>query len=56
MKAGVKIYPIPKSGTYYLAIEVKNERPKIGKERYDPKKTKWVDKIHELYEHFYSRL
>jgi len=63
-KAGIRIYPIPKYGDYYLEVEfnktsmfLPKDIKKIikGKERYKSKGNEWVQKIHELYKHFYEK-
>lgn len=63
-KAGIRIYPVPKYGSYCLEIEFNSTsefhykdikgKPKQGTERYDPKGTVWQEKIFELYEHLYK--
>jgi len=65
LKCGIRIYPVPIFGSYYLEVEInktskflKKDIKKIikGEQRFDPKKSKWIDKIREMYEYFYSRI
>lgn len=59
---GIRIYPVPKYGYYFLEIEFNKSaeflpRQKIkvtrGEVKYDPKKKDWVNKIHELYDQLF---
>lgn len=60
---GIRIYPVPKYGYYFLEIEFNrssefNPRHKLkvvpGKEKYDPRKKEWVEKLHDLYAQLYK--
>ena len=62
-KAGIRIYPVPKFGEYFLEVEfnktsmfLKKDIRKIvkGKEMYRQKSSEWGEKIKELYKHFYN--
>jgi len=63
-KVGIRIYPTPKYGDYYIEVEfnktsmfLPKDKNKIikGKERYKSKGKEWVLKINELYKHFYVK-
>lgn len=64
-KRGIRIYPIRHAWHYYvIEIEINKtaaflhkdiKRIITDKKIYDVKKTKWVDKIHELYKYFYDK-
>jgi hypothetical protein len=59
---GIRVYPVPLYGSYFLEIEF-NKSPdfdkryildvKRGSIRFEPKKMLWVEKIAELYEDLY---
>ena len=38
------------------SIEMQSKKAKIGTQRFDPKKDKWVEKIHELYAILYKKM
>ena len=61
-KAGIRIYPVLKYGSYYLEVEFNKSaeflpreviKKKMGTERYPTNTNAWSDKALELYEHFY---
>lgn len=63
-KAGVRVYPVLKRGMFKLVVEfnktdkfLKKDIKKIkeGDEKYNPHKSKWVCKTHELYKYFYEK-
>jgi len=60
---GIRIYPVPQHGKYYLEIEY-NKSPgwekryvtkcTRGKTGYDPRKEVWKEKIEELYQELFQ--
>ena len=63
LKAGIRIYPVLKYGSYYLEIEFNKSseflpreviRKKLGDQRYRTNTTAWSDKALELYEYLYN--
>ena len=67
---GVRVYPVGVHGTYYLEIEFnktsqfdpryirrdKDGKPMVyrGKERYDPRKKEWIERIDSMYDELYE--
>lgn len=68
---GIRVYPVPVYGSYYMEIEF-NKTPDFdpryirrdskgkpmvyrGKERYDPKKKDWLQKIDSMYDELYEK-
>ena len=64
-KQGIRVYPVPKYGAYFLEVEFNKTseflerdrigKPKTGEVRYDPNKKDWSDKMLELYEKLFYK-